>query len=81
MASLSTPVTREDLLAPQRCWTALTKFWLCDGLRRGTITVAEACHAHALSNEEIVRWYNIFSRDGLGGLRKINNLTSRRRIA
>jgi hypothetical protein len=81
MTSPFPPVAHDELLKPVRYWTVSAEFWLCDGLRRGTITVAEACAAHALSSEEIVRWYNIFSRDGLAGLRKINNLTSRRRVA
>jgi Protein of unknown function (DUF1153) len=77
MSMVSTPVTHDELLQPIRCWTALAKFWLCDGLRRGTITITEARDAHDLSIEEILAWFNLFAADGLNGLRNIHKSRSR----
>jgi hypothetical protein len=77
MSTPTTPVTHDELLQPVRYWTALSKFWLCDGLRRGTITIPEAKAAHDLSLEEIVTWFNLFSSKGLNGLRNINRSRSK----
>lgn len=73
-------VTRDELLRPVTRWTTLTKFWICDGIRRGTITAAEACSAHQISGAEMMRWYTAFTDDGFIGLRKISN-SSRRYVA
>jgi hypothetical protein len=71
--------TRTELLAPVSRWTWLAKFWLCDGIRRGTISVAEAKRSHALTDEELNRWYSLFQDKGGDGLRNINK--NRRRAA
>lgn len=63
--------TRAELLALISRWTWLAKFWLCDGIRRGTISVAEAKSAHHLTDEELNRWYSLFKDRGADGLRKI----------
>ena len=77
MSTVSTPVTHDELLQPVRYWTALAKFWLCDGLRRGTITISEAAAAHDLSADEIVTWFNLYASQGLTGLRNIHKTRSK----
>jgi Protein of unknown function (DUF1153) len=69
---MNAPVTRAALLAPVERWTAFAKFWLCDGLRRETITFDEAKVAHGLSEDELQRWYQLYTSHGLAGLRRIN---------
>lgn len=64
---------RKRLLAPVKHWTVMAKFFLCDGLRRGIITIPEAAEAHSLSIDELTAWYARFSTgDGVNPLRKIN---------
>jgi len=69
---MNTPTTRAELLAPIERWTAFAKFWLCDGIRRGTITFDDAKIAHGLGDNELHRWYQLYASHGLEGLRKIN---------
>jgi Protein of unknown function (DUF1153) len=69
---MNTPVTRADLLAPVERWTVLAKFWLCDGIRRGTITFDDAKAVHDVSDIELQRWYQLYESDGVDGLRRIN---------
>jgi hypothetical protein len=72
LLAMNTPITRAQLLAPVDRWTALAKFWLCDGIRRGTITFDDAMVAHSLGSDELQRWYQVYAVHGLAGLRKIN---------
>jgi hypothetical protein len=72
--------TRAELLAPVKRWNFLAKFWLCDGIRRGVITIDEAKRAHELTDEELNRWYALYLKKGADGLRNIN-ITHRRRAA
>lgn len=71
--------TKAELLAPVHRWTFLAKFWLCEGIGRGIITVADAKRAHELTDEELNRWYDLYKQKGADGLRKINK--ARRRAA
>lgn len=64
--------TRERLLRVPRFYGYLDKFQICEGVARGTITLAEACAAHSLSGDEFERWYAIYKRDGLNGFRHMN---------
>lgn len=70
---------RQRLLRVPRAYGYLEKFLICEGVARGTITLAEAMIAHSLSTEEWLRWYNLYKREGLEGFRKINRQKGRRR--
>lgn len=72
--------TRESLLAPVSRWTWLTKFWLCHGIDKGTVTWTQAMRAHELSSEELERWFSLYRQSGANGLRRINK-THRGRAA
>lgn len=68
--------TREELLSPIRRWNFLAKFWLCEGIHRGVITIEEAKAAHDLTDEELTRWYSLYKAKGADGLRRINKSRS-----
>lgn len=70
--------TKAELLAPVARWNFLAKFWLCEGIGRGIITVAEAKLVHEITDEELNRWYALYKEKGADGLRKINNQSTRK---
>lgn len=66
------PTSREQLLTPVRVMGYQKKYFICDGLRRGTITVSEAMEAHRMSREELLGWYERYQKHGMDGLRRVN---------
>lgn len=75
------PVTHSELLAPVKRWTWTAKFWLCEGIYRKTVTATETKRVHAISDEELNRWYTLYRQQGAPGLQKINRTHNRRRAA
>jgi transposase-like protein len=53
---------------PQR-WTAARKAAMLEALRRGKLTIEEACQRYAISIEELRAWERHFERHGVYGLR------------
>ncbi|MGL5114006.1 MAG: DUF1153 domain-containing protein [Beijerinckiaceae bacterium] len=50
-------------------WVPSRKAHLVEAVRRGRVTLAEACEAYALSLEEFTSWKKALEREGLRGLR------------
>ena len=65
-------ITREELLAPISRWPWQTKFWLCEGIYRKTVTLEEIKAAHGITDDEFNRWFDLYQRSGAAGLQKIN---------
>jgi len=60
----------ETLPAPNtRRWVIRRKAAVVAAVRRGQITIAEACCAYQLSVEEFLSWQRAFETHGLAGLR------------
>jgi hypothetical protein len=76
------PTSRDTLLRPVKVMGYMNKYFICDGIRRGTITVSEAMSAHSLSSEELLDWCERYKRAGIDGFRRMNrSRRSRRQIA
>lgn len=73
------PTSRDTLLRPVKVMGYMNKYFICDGIRRGTITFAEAMAAHSLSTEELLDWSERYKRAGIDGFRKVNRRRRRRR--
>lgn len=50
-------------------WVPSRKAWLVEAVRRGRLTLAEACETYALSREEFASWKAALESGGLRGLR------------
>jgi hypothetical protein len=70
--SYAPPTSRDTLLRPVKIMTFMNKFWICDGIRRGTITIQEAMAAHEMSSDEIFDWMSRYKRAGIDGFRRMN---------
>jgi transposase-like protein len=60
----------DELLAgPIQRWTARRKAAVAAAVRLRRISVEEACQRYELSENELARWLNQLSREGIGGLK------------
>jgi transposase-like protein len=50
-------------------WTARYKAAIVGAVRRGTVSIAEACHRYGLSREEFLEWDRNFETSGIKGLK------------
>ncbi len=63
-------ITMDDLPPPNtRRWVARRKATVVAAVRRGLITLDEACLRYTLSVEEYLSWERAIERHGLAGLR------------
>jgi transposase-like protein len=62
-------------------WVVRRKAAVVAAVRRGRLTIEEACRVYQLSEEELLSWDRAFELHGLAGLRatRIQQYRSRRR--
>ncbi len=71
MHSLPSPNTKR--------WVVRRKAAVLAAVRKGDISVEEACRRYGLSDEELQAWQRAFDADGLPGLRATRILAHRTR--
>ena len=61
----------DDELPPPNTkrWVVRRKAAILVAVRRGAITIEEACRRYGLSEEEFLAWQRAFEAEGLSGLR------------
>ena len=72
----------QDLPPPNtKRWVVRRKAAVVAAVRRGRLTIEEACRVYQLSEEEFLSWDRAFELHGLAGLRatRIQQYRSRRR--
>jgi transposase-like protein len=72
----------QDLPPPNtKRWVVRRKAAVVAAVRRGRLTIEEACRVYQLSEEELLSWDRAFELHGLAGLRatRIQQYRSRRR--
>jgi transposase-like protein len=72
----------QDLPPPNtKRWVVRRKAAVVAAVRRGGLTIEEACRVYQLSEEELLSWDRAFELHGLAGLRvtRIQQYRSRRR--
>ena len=72
----------QDLPPPNtKRWVVRRKAAVVAAVRRGRLTIEEACRVYQLSEEELLSWDRAFGLHGLAGLRvtRIQQYRSRRR--
>jgi len=64
------PISISDLPSPDTIrWTIRRKAAVVAGVRKGLITIEDACKRYRLSTDEFLSWQRLIDRHGLRGLR------------
>lgn len=70
IGSLAEPVSLTELPPPEtKRWVIRRKAAVVSAVRRGLLTLEDACSRYRLSVEEFTSWQRLIERHGLPGLR------------
>ena len=73
------PMSPADLPSPDtRRWTIRRKAAVVAGVRKGFLTMEEACKRYSLSTDEFLSWQRLIDSHGLPGLRTTRTQEYRR---